>query len=77
MKVLITRRMDGSCRLGDTRASHWATGYTYGEEEIKEERIFDLAEVYETETGIGWRGGSVMEHPDIVAWVRASNRRKL
>lgn len=70
MKVIMTRRADGSVKAGRYVARHWAAGIPCGEDEILEEREFDIPDAYETDTGPAWDGGHITDHPSVRAWIK-------
>jgi hypothetical protein len=73
MKVTITKRVDGSFREGTWMNRHPETGLPYGEDEIILEKVFEVPDAYETESGmLAWDGGHITDHPAIRAWMARS-----
>ena len=70
MKVLITKRVSRAIRVGDYSPKHFATGVTYAEDEIEEERVFDIPDAYKNEGGICWDGQHILAHPEIIKWAK-------
>lgn len=71
MKVVVTKRFDGSFQVGKSiTRNHWATGLMYGEGSIVAEKEFDIPDAYEcVGGGIAWRGGHISDHPAIQKWI--------
>ncbi len=70
MQVTVTKRADGSVRVGDYTPRHYSTGLTYGEDEVIETKTFDIPDAYRTDTGeIAWDNGHITNHPAIAVWI--------
>lgn len=75
MKLLLTKRVDGSFRIGDYKQRHFATRLIYSDEEIVASVEVDVPEAYElTAGGYGYRDkygvGPIDDHPKIRAAMR-------
>ena len=70
MKITLTRRVDGSVRIGTYQAEHFATGLHYGDDEIDAVKMIEIASAYETESGYAYedaagRGCPIWDHPEV------------
>jgi len=75
MLIKLTKRVDGSFRIGDYRSTHFATGLTYGEDEIVAEIDIDIPEAYFTEYALAYEdkdgiGCPIEDHPKVRAAIR-------
>ena len=70
MKITLTRRVDGSVRIGTYQAEHFATGLHYGDDEIDAIKVLDIPAAYETDLGYAYedadgQGFPIWDHPEV------------
>ncbi|MBA7559400.1 hypothetical protein ES708_01014 [subsurface metagenome] len=72
MKITITRRVDGSVRIGEYTVKHWATELTYGNDEIDVKQVIDVPDAYITKYGdVAYDGRPICDHPVVRRALRA------
>lgn len=70
MRITITKRVDGTMRIGHKREKHWATGLTYGDDEIVTTGEIEIPTAYVAPGGYGYinkegRECDIYDHPEI------------